>query len=62
MSRTVDITNRGGLVSFGLTAITDAIESGALSVPTATYPVERVRGAAAVLAAGHVHGKVVITR
>lgn len=42
--------------------ITDAIASGALTVPiAATFPVERLREAAVLQSGRHVHGKVVVT-
>ncbi|MFG2720900.1 NADP-dependent oxidoreductase [Streptomyces sp. NPDC048416] len=45
-----------------LERITDAIRSGEITVPiAATYPVERIREAVTTQAAGHVHGKIVIT-
>ncbi|WP_159798361.1 NADP-dependent oxidoreductase [Puerhibacterium puerhi] len=46
----------------GLGRITDAILAGALTVPVAaTYPMDRIRDAVVRQAAGHVHGKIVIT-
>ena len=45
-----------------LERITDAIRAGDLTVPiAATFPIEKVRDAAALQAGRHVHGKVVIT-
>jgi NADPH:quinone reductase-like Zn-dependent oxidoreductase len=45
-----------------LKKITDAILSGALTVPiAATFPIEKVRDAVALQAGRHVHGKVVLT-
>lgn len=45
-----------------LARITDAILAGEMTVPiAATFPLERVRDAAEMLAARHVHGKLVIT-
>lgn len=46
----------------GLKRITDAILTGALTVPVAaTFPVEQVRDAVTLQAGRHVHGKIVIT-